>query len=121
MKSIMHKKDGTCYLCMKLHQDYSEKSDLEEHHVIYGSRHKLAERYGLKVYLCAAHHRLGPEAVHFNEDVCSELKDEAQRAFELHFPELDFMEIFQKNYKFDKSEEPKNETNGFIPLKGVEI
>lgn len=121
MKSIMHQKDGTCYLCMKLHQDFSEKRDLEEHHVIYGSRHKLAERYGLKVYLCSQHHRIGPEAVHFNVEIAAGLKDEAQRAFEKRFPELDFMKIFQKNYKLERPAEAKKDIDGFIPLKGEEL
>lgn len=99
MNSIMHFKDGTCYLCMKLHDDYSEKRDLEEHHVIYGSRHALSEAWGLKVYLCSAHHRTGKEAVHFNADIAAMLKDEAQRAFEKKWPERDFFNIFGKNYK----------------------
>lgn len=120
MKSIMQPKDGTCYLCMKLHNDYSQKVT-EEHHVIYGSRHKLSERYGLKVYLCSQHHRTGKEAVHFNADISKMLKDAAQRAFEHHFPGLDFFAIFGKNYKIDDDQENKKRDesfDGFISLGG---
>lgn len=117
MKSIMHQKDGTCYLCIKLHQDYSEKIT-EEHHVIYGSRRLLAETYGLKVYLCPDHHRLGKEAVHFNCEIAAELKDEAQRAFEREYPKLDFLSLFGKNYKIhDDIPQKRDEShNGFIQI-----
>lgn len=72
MKSIMHKKDGTCYLCMRLNQDYSIKPYVEEHHTI------------------------GKMAVHQNADIAAGLKEEAQLAFEKQYPDLDFMSIFQK-------------------------
>lgn len=100
MKSIMHEKDGTCYLCMKLNQDYSIKPYVEEHHCIYGSgRRPLSDKYGLTVYLCLEHHTTGEMAVHRNADVAAELKEAAQLAFEKHYPDLDFMSIFSKNYK----------------------
>ena len=45
MKSIMHRKEGTCYLCVKLHSDYSEKRT-QEHHALHGAgRRKLSEKY----------------------------------------------------------------------------
>lgn len=100
MKSIMHQKDGTCYLCMKLNQDYSVKPYTEEHHCINGNgRRPLSEKYGLKVYLCREHHTIGEQAVHQNAEIAAVLKDDAQRAFEKHFPDLNFMAIFSKNYK----------------------
>lgn len=101
MKSIMHKKDGTCYLCVMLHSDYSLKQT-QEHHAIHGmGRRKLSERYGLKVYLCLQHHTAdgGPEAVHRNAETDLLVKKEAQRAFERRWPELEFREIFGKNYR----------------------
>lgn len=99
MKSIMHEKDGTCYLCMKLYQDYSTKY-VEEHHCVFGtSRKALSEKYGLKVFLCLEHHREGPQAVHQNHENALILQQEAQKAFEKRYPELDFCAIFGKNYK----------------------
>lgn len=102
MKSIMHnKKDRTCYLCMMLHGDNSIKAVLQEHHVIYGNgKRKLSEKYGLKVYLCFFHHEYdgGKEAVHRNTEISEMLKQEAQRTFEKKYPELNFREIFGKNY-----------------------
>lgn len=119
MKSIMQKKDGSCYLCMLLNQDYSDKSDLEEHHIIYGSRHKLSEKFGLKVYLCKKHHTAGGmDAVHFNPLLSAMLKDKAQRRFEVVFPDQDFMAIFGKNYKSEafETKELKENVNGFIRI-----
>lgn len=118
MKSIMHRKDGTCYLCIKLYGDYSERQT-QEHHAIYGrGRRKLSEKYGLKVYLCFRHHTEdgGPEAVHRNAETDRIVKREAQKAFEKRWPELDFREIFGKYYleednrrqqvSWEKEEEP---------------
>lgn len=109
----MHDKDSrTCYLCILLHSDFTEKTVLEEHHVIYGSgRRKLSEKYGLKVYLCPAHHRHSPESIHNNTKGMTEhnrmLKEKAQEAFEEHFPNLDFMEVFGKNYERSEEESCK--------------
>ena len=96
----MHNKDShTCYLCMKLHGDYSPKRGLEEHHVLGGPNRKLSEKYGLKVYLCGIeHHREGKESVHKNADVSRMVKEDAQRAFERIYPNKDFRAIFGKNY-----------------------
>ncbi len=103
MKSIMHnRRDGTCYLCMLLHEDYSRKQT-QEHHVFYGTANRrLSEKYGLKVYLCQAHHTYAGsmEAVHRNHDIDVQLKEKAQKEFEQKYPGLCFKEIFGKNYVF---------------------
>lgn len=99
-KSIMHNKaDGTCYLCTKLNQDYDRRTGLEEHHVMSGTANRrLAERYGLKVYLCVPHHRDGREAVHNNEENRKLLQIEAQKAFEKKYSYEKWMEVFGRNY-----------------------
>lgn len=58
MKSILQDKSKhQCYLCMMIDGDESVKTGLEEHHIYEGSaRRELSEKYGLKVYLCKAHH-----------------------------------------------------------------
>ena len=124
MKSIMHnKQDGTCYLCMLLHNDYSRKLVREEHHVPFGRGiRKLSERYGLKVYLCIPHHQhdAGEEAVHRNDTIRRLLDKEAQKAFERHYPNLDFRKIFGKNLLDDADRqqacEDKEDVPGLIPL-----
>lgn len=128
MKSIMHRKDGTCYLCMMLHADFSIKQT-QEHHAIHGmGRRRLSEKYGLKVYLCFRHHTAdgGPEAVHRNAGTDLLVKKEAQKAFMKRWPTLNFREIFGKNYLEDNdrwqqaseeaaiSDREKNESNNEI-------
>lgn len=44
------------------------------------------------------HHLYGPEAVHKNAEVAKILHREGQKAFERTYPDLDFREIFGKNY-----------------------
>lgn len=126
MKSIMHSKaDNTCYLCMVLHSEYSTQTELEEHHVIYGrGKRALSEKYGLKVYLCPRHHRDSPESIHHNTknnlSLDYMLKEKAQQAFEEHFPELSFLEIFGKQYAENRintpSERKSDSINGFIEI-----
>lgn len=98
MKSIMHdRKDCTCYLCLNLENDIRTQSGLEEHHIYEGTgRRKLSEAYGLKVYLCRAHHSL----VHMepNRGADLYLKKTGQRAFERIHPEVSFREVFGRNY-----------------------
>lgn len=99
-KSIMHsKEEGTCYLCMKLHQDYDRRTGLEEHHVMFGNKYKdLSEKYGLKVYLCREHHRTSREAVHNNAEIRRMLQKEAQEAFEKIYSHEKWMEVFGRNF-----------------------
>ena len=112
MKSIMQDNDGTCYLCIKMNRDYSRKIT-EEHHCIFGTgNRKLSEKYGLKVRLCIMHHREGKEAVHQNGTNARILQKDAQRAFEEHYPNLPFREIFGINYltEEDRKEEKPHES-----------
>lgn len=100
-KSIMQIKDGSCYLCKSLH--YNDRQQLTEtHHAIPGyGRRKLCEKYGLKVFLCLDHHRIGAAAVHNNKKNMLIVKQAAQRAFETMYSHEKFMEVFGKNYLDD--------------------
>ena len=131
MRSIMpDKSQEMCYMCMKLHGDYRRRSNLEEHHVLYGAgRRKLSEKYGLKVYLCHEHHNdeHSKEAVHFNRENRILLCKAAQRAFKEHFPEKDFTEIFGRNYlqepskrQTDEKDRNPQEAAGFMFLEAEE-
>ncbi len=99
----MQEKDGSCYLCRKLYDDDSRKDIIHEHHAIYGhAQRKLSELYGLKVYLCLAHHLTGPDAVHKNPKISMMVKRDAQLVFTSAYPDLDFMKIFGKNYVYEE-------------------
>lgn len=110
MKSIMHDKSKHfCFLCAILHDDYSEKMHLQEHHCIHGTAsRKLSEQYGLKIYLCDKHHTYdqGPEAVHRNADIDLIVKKAAEYAFMLNYPEMDFKSVFGKHF-LNENEIPK--------------
>lgn len=57
--SILHQKDGTCYLCIKLRKDYRIHPVVHEHHIFGGPNRQISEAKGLKVYLCLEHHLWG--------------------------------------------------------------
>lgn len=106
MKSIIQdKKDHQCYICKNFFGDFSEKQNLEEHHIFEGiANRKQSEKHGLKVYLCKHHHTgdiLGSrEAVHSkgDNDFDIKLKQIAQMIFEKEHSREQFMSIFGKNY-----------------------
>ena len=97
-ESLFRQADGTCYLCVRLHDDYRAHRGLEEHHIFGGPNRKLSEKYGLKVKLCPDHHRNGEEAAHRNADVARVLHEDGQRMFEKHHPGEEFRNVFGKNY-----------------------
>lgn len=124
MKSIMQEKDGTCYLCKRINQDFNPKYT-HEHHAIFGSANrKLSEKYGLKVYVCPEHHEYGDLSAHRNAEIALIIKKEAQKAFEKKYPNLSFREIFGKNYLDDEDRKIKGQQDtelGFIPIEdGIE-
>ena len=92
MRSIIqHEK--VCYLC-------GISYPLEKHHCIHGTAgRRLADKYGLTVYLCPACHR-GSEGVHGKNGAWldKKLKQTAQIAYEGKYGHEKWMEIFGKNY-----------------------
>lgn len=99
-KSILHRKDGTCFLCQILHNNDGYYNWTEEHHVIFGGgRRKKSEHYGLKVYLCKDHHKAnGSESPHGNEDIRDLLSEIAQKTFESRYDHDLWMREFYENY-----------------------
>ena len=108
--SILHCKDGTCYLCMKLKGDYRRYPVVHEHHIYDGPNLQNSEAEGLKVYLCLDHHIIGPEAVHNNHKNMRILHRDGQRAYERTHSRAEFMSLIGRNYlDEEKQEEPKKE------------
>lgn len=99
-KSIMQDKGrGECYLCRKLRGIDTPSARREEHHAMHGTANrKLAEHYGLKVYLCPEDHRIGKYAVHNCDKTDLLLKQDAQRVFERKYDHEKWMEVFKINY-----------------------
>lgn len=107
-KSIMQNKSGgECYLCRKLLGIDTPAAYREEHHAMHGTANrKLAEHYGLKVYLCSYHHRTGPVAVHRCQKTDLILKQDAQKIFEHKYGHAKWMEVFGRNYLDPGEQDP---------------
>ena len=93
MKSILQKKKR-CLIC-------HTEQDLHCHHVWEGTgRRKISDKYGLTVWLCAKHHNMSDEGVHFNRDLDLALKEAAQKKAMEHYgwTTEDFIKIMGKNY-----------------------
>lgn len=116
-KSIMQDKSGgECYLCRILRGIDAPLAYREEHHAMHGTANKkLAEHYGLKVYLCPEDHRTGKYAVHNCDKTDQLLKQDAQRAFERKYGHEKWMDVFRENYL-----DPGEWDNGTGPAAGPE-
>lgn len=93
MKSILQT-EQECYFCGTVNW-------LESHHVFNGNPNRaLSEKYGLKVWLCHAHHNEPPNGVHHNASTNNWLKATVQRkAMDYYKWDVDtFRRIFGKNY-----------------------
>lgn len=90
MKSIIQT-EKLCYIT-------GSATGLERHHIFGGANRQHSERYGLTVWLRHDWHNEPPYGVHHNRPFMERLHREGQRAFERAYPELDFKEIFGRNY-----------------------
>ena len=99
MHSIMQQIDEDCPVCFECGRNGCG-DPLEWHHVFEGTGlRRLSEQYGLKVLLCRSRcHQHGENAVHQNIEARRALQAKGQLAFQEHNPELDFVEIFGRNY-----------------------
>lgn len=88
MRSVMQT-ETACYICGTTYQ-------LERHHCIHGTANRrLAEQYGLTVYLCKHHHEL----VHRDIEMDRKLQGQAQKAWEERYGNRsDFMAVFGRSY-----------------------
>lgn len=88
IKSVMQS-EKRCFVCGKAY-------DLERHHAISGwANRRLADKYGLTVWLCHDCHR----SLHDKGKYDRELKEYAQTVFErVHGNRDDFRRIFGRSY-----------------------
>jgi hypothetical protein len=80
-----------CYVCGSTYW-------LERHHVFGGANRNNSEKYGMVADLCHFDHNEPPNGIHFNRENELRLKREFQQKFEDEHPELNFIEIFGRNY-----------------------
>ena len=79
-----------CYVC-------NTTLNLHKHHIYEGRNRNNSEKYGCWVWLCAKHHNMSDEGVHFNKKLDNELKQQCQLYFEKTY-DIDFLSIFRRNY-----------------------
>ena len=90
-KSILSN-ERCCYIC-------ETPINLHKHHIFEGTgRRKLSEKYGCWCFLCANHHNMSDMGIHFNYFLDIKLKQEAQHRFNEVYSDLNFLQIFGKNY-----------------------
>ena len=78
--------------------------NLHRHHVFYGVANRpKAEHWGCWVYLCARHHNMSNEGVHFNHELDLSLKKYVQTEFEKKYGHDKYMEVFGRNWLDDWS------------------
>lgn len=86
-KSILTNNMSKCMLC--------PKKAVNIHEIFFGRNRQNSMRYGLVMPLCYQCHIL----MHRNAIWQEIWHVKGQIAFEKHYPELDFLEIFKKSYK----------------------
>lgn len=91
-KSILTNDLEHCYVC-------KTPFNIHIHHVYGGTgRRKLSDKYGCIVPLCAYHHNMSNEGVHFNRALDLKIKRDIQKRFVEVYPNLDFIKVFGKSY-----------------------
>lgn len=99
MQSLLQT-EKECYICRE-ELNIENTRYLEKHHIYGAANRNKSEKYGLWVWLDHDHHNenvRNDAGVHFNKERDLNLKQAAQRAFTAAYPELDFVELFGKNY-----------------------
>lgn len=91
MKSILQNKKE-CYFC-------HTTLGLHNHHIYYGSANrKISDKNGFTVWLCARHHNMSNEGVHFEKRKDIYLKEQCQKKYEESHSRADFMRLIGRNY-----------------------
>lgn len=89
-RSIMSN-ERKCYVC-------GMTQGLHVHHVFFGPNRKNSDQWGCWVYLCARHHNMSNEGVHFNKHLDNYIKAQTQRKFESLYGHDEFMRIFGRDW-----------------------
>lgn len=97
-KSILQEKDGRCYLCMILNNDYRIHRVTHEHHIYGGPLRDISEAEGFKAHLCVRHHEFAKEAVHENHENMRLLQRKCQMKYEETHSRQQFMTLIGRNY-----------------------
>ena len=92
MSRSLFDNEKRCFVCLS-------RKNIHKHHVYGGANRDKSERTGEWVYLCAHHHNMSDDGVHFNKALDDKLKKYGQKRFEQEVGDrIEFMKIFGRNY-----------------------
>lgn len=83
-----------CFIC-------KTTLNLHRHHIYFGRANRSkSEEWGCWCYLCARHHNMSDEGVHFNKILDTNLKTLCESLWLEHYNKTipDFIRIFGRNY-----------------------
>ena len=73
--------------------------DIHLHHIYYGTgNRKISDKHGFTAYLCAKHHNMSNNSVHFNKEMDLTLKRACQAKFEQAHSREEFVRLIGRNY-----------------------
>ena len=92
MKSIISN-EKECNVC-----GYTR--DIHKHHIFFNTANrKISERQGCWCYLCARHHNMSDEGIHFNKELDTKIKRLCQEKWEeINGTRDEFIRTFGKSY-----------------------
>lgn len=90
MKSILQD-EKECWVC-------GNTLYLHEHHIFGGGLRPVSDREGFVVYLCAKHHNMSDEGVHFNPELNRGLRVACQSEYERTHTREEWMKLIGRNY-----------------------
>ena len=92
MKSIIDN-NKCCFICKTPY-------NIHLHHIFFGANRKKSDKDGCWVYLCARHHNMSDEGVHFNRELDLKLKRLAEKRWCEYYDKTtnDFIKRYYKNY-----------------------
>ena len=89
-KSIMQT-EKECWVC-------HNTQNLHKHHVYGGGLRPVSDKNGFWVWLCAKHHNMGDEGVHYDRSLDLRIKAECQAEYEKTHDRADFMALIGRNW-----------------------
>lgn len=89
--SIIQEDITECFVCRTTR-------DIHIHHIYAGANRKNSEKHHCIVALCARHHNMSSEGVHFNRALDLKVKQLAQRKFEETHTREEFRAAFGKSW-----------------------
>lgn len=90
-KSILDN-ERRCYKC-------GVRTNLHRHHIYGGANRNRSEYFGCWVYLCAHHHNMSNEGVHFDRSFDIDLKEDCQERWEENYGSREeFRAVFGKSW-----------------------